>query len=55
MFSGVHTDVNTDNWVAPPDVTYFKVLVSKEFNNFNQKDDVKQVYSPHIATHQAVI
>ena len=45
---------STDNWVAPPDVKYFKVLVPTMGNIFDQNDEVKRVRTPPFAIHLAV-
>ena len=44
----------TDNWVTPPDMKYFKVLVPTMGNIFDQNDDVKRVRTPPFAIHLAV-
>ena len=44
----------TYNWVAPPDVDYYEVLVPTEFNIFDQTNEVKRVWTPPIAIHVAL-
>ena len=51
-----HTSTcSTDNWVTPPNVEYFKVLVPTEINLFDQTNEVKLIRTPPIATRLAVI
>ena len=44
----------TDNWVTPPNMKYFKVLVPTVGNIFDQNDEVKRVRTPPFAIHLAV-
>ena len=46
-------DPGADNWVAYPDVKDFKVLVSTDFNIFDQNNEMQWVCTPPDVTNLA--